>query len=197
MSNYKNKENLVLNYLRSYVRDNGYPPTVREVCEAMGFASTSTGQYYLNKLKDSGLISTKGSCNRSITLNDERGSVTMVPVIGTVTAGSPIMAVENYDGYYPLPEEFHADEDTFILTVRGTSMINAGILNGDKIIVKKTSSCKDGDIVVALWDDGATCKRFFRRNGKIILHPENDTLSDIILDSVSIIGVVCGLIRKF
>lgn len=197
MSNSKNKEATVLEYLRSFVNENGYPPTVRELCEAMGFASSATGQYYLKKLKESGAITTRGDGrNRTISLSNQ-GGVTMVPVIGEVTAGSPIFAVENFDGYYPLPEEFHADEDTFILTVRGTSMINAGILNGDKIIVKKTSVCKDGDIVVALWEDGATCKRFFRQNGRFILHPENDALCDIVLDEVSIIGVVRGLIRKF
>lgn len=197
MSNCSDKETKVLEYIRSCIRSNGYPPTVREVCVAMGFASSATGQYYIKKLKKSGLISNKESHNRAISLLKEKQEITMVPIIGTVTAGNPILAVENYDGYYPLPDEFKPDENTFILTVRGNSMINAGILNGDKIIVKKSSAADNGDIVVALWDDCATCKRFFRRNGHIILHPENDELSDIILDDVSILGIVRGLIRHF
>lgn len=197
MSNYKNKETEVLGYIRSYLSDNGFPPTVREVCQAMGFSSSATGQYYINKLKKMGLIANKESRNRAISLLGEKQEIAMVPIIGTVTAGTPIMAVENFDGYFPLPEEFKPDEDTFILTVRGNSMINAGILNGDKIIVKKSSSADNGDIVVAFWDDSATCKRFFRRNGHIVLHPENDELSDIVLNDVSIIGIVCGLIRRF
>ena len=137
MSNYKNKETEVLGYIRAYLSDNGFPPTVREVCQAMGFSSSATGQYYINKLKKMGLIANKESRNRAISLLGEKQEIAMVPIIGTVTAGTPIMAVENFDGYFPLPEEFKPDEDTFILTVRGNSMINAGILNGDKIIVKK------------------------------------------------------------
>ena len=120
-----------------------------------------------------------------------------VPLIGTVTAGTPILAVENLEGYYPLPYDYKSDNDLFMLKVRGESMINAGILDGDKIIVKKQETAENGDIVVALFEDEATVKRFFKRDGKLIFHPENDTMSDIIVNEANILGVVVGLIRKF
>ena len=122
-------------------------------------------------------------------------------MIGTVTAGAPILAAENYEGYYTLPTAEFSGEDLFLLTVKGDSMIEAGIFNGDKIVVRKQSSAENGDIVVAMFDDGieegATVKRFFRRDGKIILHPENSALTDYVLDNVTILGKVIGLLRSF
>lgn len=194
----KNREEQVLDYISEYIDREGYPPTVREICHDVGFASTSTVQYYLKKLEYRGDISFGGAKNRAIVLkNKQKSNAVYVPLVGTVTAGTPILAVENIEGYYPLPEEFHGIGDVFMLNVSGSSMINAGIYDGDKIIVEKTSTCDQGEIVVALVDDSATCKRFFKRDGKFILHPENDALSDIVLDDVSIIGRVKGLVRKF
>jgi len=182
-------------YIVRCIDENGYPPTVRDICEEFDYKSTSTAQYYLKKLEDKGLISYGGK-KRAITIVDKKKFNT-VPVIGTVTAGMPILAVENVESYCPLPDEFPYSDDIFMLRVRGTSMVNAGILSGDKIIVKKTSYCDDGDIIVALVDDCATCKRLFHRDGKVILHPENDYMEDLVYDEVSVIGKVCGLIRKF
>ncbi len=151
-----------------------------------------------NRLKEMGLLNKAENKKRAVTL--KTADVVKVPLIGTVTAGQPIFAVENFDGYYALPSaEFRADE-MFMLRVSGESMIEAGIYDGDKIIVKKQETADDGDIVVAMFDDGieegATVKRFFRREGKIILHPENETMSDFVLDKVTILGRVIGLIRS-
>ncbi len=198
--NYNNKrEEQILEYISDYIENEGYPPTVREICKEVGFASTSTAQYYLKKLEARGLIALGGAKNRAITVKNKplNNKTRYIPLVGTVTAGAPILAVENIEGYYPLPEEFHGIGDLFMLNVSGDSMINAGIFDGDKIIVEKSSTCEQGEIIVALIDDSATCKRFFKRDGKIILHPENETLSDIVLDDVSIIGKVKGLVRKF
>ena len=128
---------------------------------------------------------------------ENQNSYFEVPLIGTVTAGTPILAVENFEDYYPLPLEFKSEAKTFMLKVKGDSMINAGIFDGDKIVVKHQETADNGDIVVALIDDSATVKRFYKRDNKIILHPENDNLKDIVLDDVQILGVVVGLTRKF
>ena len=189
------RESQLYRYISDYLDEYGYPPTVRDMCNKLGFKSTSTAQYYLKKLGDSGLI-TYGGKKRAISLSNKK-TVHYLPVVGTVTAGMPILAVENVESYCPLPEEFPYAEDMFMLRIRGTSMVNAGILSGDKVIVKKTATCDDGDIVIALVEDCATCKRLFHRDGKIILHPENDYMEDMIYDEVAVIGKVCGLIRKF
>ena len=195
MGNIKSRETEVYKFIEEYVREWGYPPTVRDICRSLGFSSTSTAQYYLKKLGDAKMISFGGSKSRAITLT---GSETprMVPLIGTVAAGQPIFAAENIEGYRPIPKEFDCEDEMFMLRVRGNSMIDAGICNGDEIIVRKTDYCDDGDIIVALVEDGATCKRFFRKNGKYVLHPENETMSDIVLDDVAVLGIVRGLIRK-
>lgn len=188
----------VLNFIEEYLEEYGFPPSVREVCQELGFSSTSSAQYYIKKLEKQGLIKLSGAKNRAISLTDKnKRRAIYVPEVGTVTAGTPILAVENLVGYCPLPEDFSTDDDVFALRVSGLSMINAGIYDGDKIIVKKTSTCSDGDIVVALVDDSATVKRFYKKDKRIILHPENETFSDIVLDDVFILGVVIGLIRKF
>lgn len=186
----------VAEYVRKYQCENGYPPSVREICRALGIKSTATAHYYLNKLEERGIITRNANKNRAISLTDTPEFVS-VPLVGTVTAGEPILAVENLEGYYPLPPEFVGGGTCFLLQVKGESMIEAGILNGDKIICEKTDSADNGDIVVALVDDSATVKRFFRRDGKIILHPENPTMTDIVVDSASVIAKVKGLLRKY
>ena len=186
----------VLNFVKRYQSENGFPPSVREICQALSIKSTATAHYYLAKLEKQGSISKNANKNRAIVLSDALDYVS-VPLVGTVTAGTPILAVENLDGYYPLPPELAEEENSFLLQVKGDSMIEAGILDGDKIICRKTQTAENGEIVVALIDDSATVKRFFKRNGKIILHPENERLCDIVLDEAYILGKVTGLIRKY
>ncbi len=188
----------VLDFINQYSEENGFPPTVRDICHELSIKSTATAYSYVNRLKEMGLLNKAENKKRAVTL--KTADIVKVPLIGTVTAGQPIFAVENFDGYYALPSaEFRADE-MFMLRVSGESMIEAGIYDGDKIIVKKQETADDGDIVVAMFDDGieegATVKRFFRREGKIILHPENETMSDFVLDKVTILGRVIGLIRS-
>lgn len=184
-------------YIAKFLEENGYPPTVRDMCKDLSIKSTATAQYYLEKLVDKGLINKSDDKKRSITLLNKKNSYFEVPLIGTVTAGTPILAVENFEDYYPLPLEFKSEAKTFMLKIKGDSMINAGIFDGDKIVVKHQETADNGDIVVALIDDSATVKRFYKRDNKIILHPENDNLKDIVLDDVQILGVVVGLTRKF
>ena len=186
----------VLNFVKRYQSENGFPPSVREICQALSIKSTATAHDYLAKLEKLGSISKNANKNRAIVLADALDYVS-VPLVGTVTAGTPILAVENLDGYYPLPPELAEEENSFLLQVKGDSMIEAGILDGDKIICRKTQTAENGEIVVALIDDSATVKRFFKRNGKIILHPENERLCDIVLDEAYILGKVTGLIRKY
>ena len=189
------KVDRIFKFVQEYITDNGYPPSIREICAYMNFKSTSTAQYYLDKMKEKGLIVKKDNKNRSLSLPNDT-SFLKVPLIGTVTAGEPILAVENLEGYYPIPSEFATDTELFMLKIKGSSMIEAGIFDGDKIIVKKQNSASNGDIVVAFYNDSATCKRFYKKDNKIILHPENSSMEDIILDNVTILGKVQGLIRK-
>lgn len=188
----------VYEYVESYIEDNGFPPSVREIQSRLNIKSTATVYDYLERLKARGLIEKSPAKNRAISLGKRSEShAEMIPVVGRVAAGVPILAVENLDGYCPLPEEFGTSDDKFALKVSGNSMINAGIFNGDTIIVKKQDSADDGQIIVALVDDSATVKRLYRCNGQVVLHPENDEMEDMIFDNVSVIGVVKGLIRKF
>lgn len=187
----------VYEYVDNFLTENGYPPSIREIQNNLGIKSTATVYDYLERLKAKGLITKSPTKNRAIGLSKKTDSIELIPIIGTVTAGQPIFAVENLEGYFPLSSEFCNGEDCFALNVSGDSMINAGIFNGDKIIVKKQSSADDGDIIVALIEDSATVKRFFRRNGKIVLHPENDAMDDMIYDEIIVLGKVQGLIRKF
>lgn len=195
MSKIDEKLKSVYAYVENYITENGYAPTVRDICRDLKVKSTATAHSYLNRLSERGLIKKAEDKKRALSVNQQisRG----VPLIGTVTAGMPIFATENYEDYYTLPKEFNANEDTFILRVKGDSMINAGILHGDKIVVKKQETAENGEIAVVLIDDSATVKRFYKKDNKIVLHPENDAYSDIIVDDAIILGVVEGLIRKF
>ena len=188
-----NKSQEVFDFIQKFIAENGYSPTVREICEACDVKSTATAFTYMNSLVERGLINKAGNRNRAVSLKQ---GVINVPLIGTVAAGQPIFATENYDGVYSIPSNFFTGEDLFMLNVHGDSMINIGMYEGDKIIVRKQESADNGDIVVALVDDSATVKRFFKRNGKIILHPENDDMEDFIFDDVRILGKVVGLMRN-
>jgi len=183
----------IFDFMQKFSAENGYSPTVREICEACDVKSTATAFTYMNSLVERGLINKAGNRNRAVSLKQ---GVINVPLIGTVAAGQPIFATENYDGVYSIPSNFFTGEDLFMLNVHGDSMINIGMYEGDKIIVRKQESADNGDIVVALVDDSATVKRFFKRNGKIILHPENDDMEDFIFDDVRILGKVVGLMRN-
>jgi len=199
----KHKLMEVMNFISKYNEENGYSPTVRDICAALNIPSTATVYTYINRLCEMGLLKKAGNKNRAVSIVGNTGI--KVPLLGTVTAGQPILAYQNYEGYYTLPPEvFHGDsDDLFMLTVKGDSMIEAGIFNGDKVVVHKQSSADNGDIVVAMFsedgiEEGATVKRFFRRSETcIVLHPENSTMSDFVLNDVTILGKVIGLIRSF
>lgn len=196
----KRKLDEVLEFINRYNDENGFPPTVREICKELGIKSTATVYDYINRLKAAGHLNKAENKKRAVTVRNS-GSVS-VPLVGTVTAGQPILASENYEGYYALPSSEFKGDSLFMLTVKGDSMIEAGIFNGDKIVVRKQETAENGDVVVAMFNDGieegATVKRYYRRDGKIILHPENAALSDFVLDEengVQILGKVIGLMR--
>lgn len=191
------KLNQVYEFMVDFIQDNGFPPSTREMCAKLNIKSTATAHSYIEKLKSKGLLDKPPQKKRALSLSHD-SNFKKIPLIGTIRAGSPIFAVENLEGYYPLPEEFNTNGNEFALKVQGDSMINAGIYDNDVIIVNQQNSANNGEIVVALIDDSATVKRFYKKKGKIILHPENDNLEDMIYDDkVIILGVVKGLFRKF
>ncbi len=182
MSKIDEKIKKVFEYTEKYVKENGFPPSVREICSAVGIKSTATCHYYLKKLEESGAITIKDNKKRAIILNTpQKAESISVPLIGTITAGTPIFAYENLEEYCPLPKEFGDEQEIFMLRVKGDSMIEAGIYDGDRVIVKKQSVCKNGEIAIAYYDECATVKRFYKKSDHVVLHPENQTMSDIIL----------------
>ncbi len=187
----------VMDYIRKFTEENGYTPSVREIAKECGIKSTATVHSYLAKLQDKGYLTKATNKKRSVTFSKSSG--VSIPLIGTVTAGQPIFAYENYEDYYTFPIGEFKGEDLFMLRVEGTSMIDAGIMNGDKIIVRRQNTAENGEIVVAMVEDSATVKRFYRKKGQIILHPENESLSDMIFNDgeVSILGKVVGLMRNY
>lgn len=194
-----NEEKLtkVMDYIRKFTEENGYTPSVREIGKECGIKSTATVHSYIEKLQTKGYLSKTDNKKRAVTISKSSG--VNIPLIGTVTAGQPIFAYENYEDYYTFPAGEFKGENLFMLRVQGSSMIDAGICDGDKIIVRKQEVAQNGEIVVALVDDGATVKRFYAKNGQIILHPENETLSDMIFapEEVKILGKVVGLMRNY
>ena len=192
MSDLNPKALEILDYIRERI-DQGLPPSVREICAALEIKSTSTAHKYLKELQEHGLIEKGDRMNRAITLPEERSL--RVPLLGTVTAGQPILAVEEVEGYVPFRGQGLSSKDLFALRVRGESMIKAGILDGDIVIIRKTPTAENGQIVVALVEDEATVKRFYKENGHYRLQPENDAMEPIITDHVEILGKVIGLIR--
>jgi repressor LexA len=193
----------VLNYIYMQVQEKGYPPTVREIGNAVDLSSTSTVHGHLSRLEKAGLIFRDPTKPRAIEVTEMGLSKLgiksdQMPLLGVVTAGEPILAVEEATDFFPIPPNFkNISDDLFMLTIRGESMINVGILNNDSVIVKKQSSAQNGEIVIAITDeDEATCKRFFKEKNHIRLQPENDTMDPIILDNVRILGKVIGLYRS-
>lgn len=194
------KQTEILEYIKSQILNKGYPPSVRDICTAVNLKSTSSVHAHLETLEKNGYIRRDPTKPRAIEIIDDnfnltRREVVNVPLIGQVAAGQPLLAVENITSYFPIPAEFIPKEEVFMLNVKGESMVNAGIYDGDQIIVKQQCTASNGEIVVALVDDSATVKRFYKENGHIRLQPENDFMEPIIVDSCEIIGKVIGLIR--
>ena len=194
------KQSEILEYIKSQILNKGYPPSVRDICSAVNLKSTSSVHAHLESLEKNGYIRRDPTKTRTIEIIDDNFNLTRremvnVPVLGQVAAGEPILAVDNITGYFPIPSEFMPNEETFILTVKGDSMINIGIYNGDQIVVEKCNTAENGEIIVALIDDSATVKRFYKENGHIRFQPENDFMDPIIADDCMILGKVIGLMR--
>lgn len=196
------KQTEILEFMKSEILSKGYPPSVREICEAVNLKSTSSVHAHLETLEKNGYIKRDATKPRAIEIIDDdfnltRREVVNVPLIGTVAAGQPILAEENIEDYFPIPVEMMPNQDCFMLTVKGESMINAGIFNGDKVLVKCQSTASNGDMVVALVDDSATVKTFYKENGHYRLQPENDNMEPIIVNEASVLGKVFGVMRFF
>lgn len=199
----KNKQMAVLAYIHKQVTEHGYPPTVREICSAVGLSSTSTVHGHINRLIEKGFLRKDSAKPRALEITPKgldllgvKPIQTKIPMLGVVTAGQPILAVQDATDFFPVPPSIQDNNDLFMLKIRGTSMIKAGILNGDDVIVRKQSTARNGDIVIAMNDDNeATCKRFFREKDRFRLQPENDTMDPIFLKNVKILGKVIGLFR--
>lgn len=196
------KQREILEFIKSKIINKGYPPSVREICEAVKLKSTSSVHSHLETLEKNGFIRRDPSKPRAIEIIDDEFNLTRrelvnVPIVGTITAGQPILAVENVDSYFPIPSEFMPNGETFMLRVKGDSMINAGIFDQDKILIQKQSHAKNGDYIVALLDEEVTVKTFYKENGYIRLQPENDTMEAIIVENLQILGIVIGLFRIF
>ena len=194
------KQTEILEYIKECVLKKGYPPSVREICEAVHLKSTSSVHSHLATLEEKGYIRRDPTKPRTIEIIDEefnpaRRELVNIPVVGTVAAGQPILAEENISDYFPVPADILPNADVFMLEVKGESMINAAILNGDKLIVRIQNTAENGDKVVALLDDSATVKTFYKEDGHYRLQPENDSLDPIIADHVQILGKVVGVIR--
>lgn len=192
----------ILEYIKSEILRRGFPPAVREICEAVHLKSTSSVHAHLETLEKNGYIRRDPTKPRAIEILDDsfqllRREIVNVPIIGTIAAGSPLLAVENIENYFPIPSEYMPNAQTFMLHVRGESMINAGILPGDHILVRQQNTANNGDIVAALIDDSATVKTFYRENGYFRLQPENDNMEPIIVQELHILGKVIGVFRFF
>ncbi|RQD67206.1 MAG: transcriptional repressor LexA [Tindallia sp. MSAO_Bac2] len=199
------KQKSVLDFLKEVVHKRGYPPSVRETCEAVGLKSTSTVHSHLTNLEKKGYIKRDPTKPRAIEIMDYphqeqsfKKRMVNVPLVGKVTAGQPILANENIEDVFPLPQDFlETSEDVFLLQVEGSSMVEAGILDGDSVIVKKQSTAQNGDIVVALLDDEATVKRFYKEKKGFRLQPENSAMEPFYVSEVVILGKIIGLLRRF
>lgn len=207
-----NREKDILNFIEKQVKEVGYAPSVREIGKAVGLSSTATVHAYLAKLEEKGFIKKetqkgrtlrllKGSNNKSVEKKEEKSfysdrELVDVPVVGKITAGAPILAVENITDSFLIPVDFVGNSESFMLTVSGESMIEAGILDGDYILVKKQNVARNGEIVVAMIEDEATVKTFFKEDGHIRLQPENSTMDPIIVPDCQILGKVVGVFRK-
>lgn len=196
------KQQEILDFLKKEILSKGYPPAVREICDAVNLKSTSSVHSHLETLEKNGYIRRDPTKPRAIEIMDDsfnylrtETEITSIPIVGTVAAGQPLLAVENVSDYFPFPADLLPNEETFILKVKGESMINMGIYDGDYLVVEKKKTAKNGDVVVALVDDSATVKRFYKENGHYRLQPENDYMDPIIVDHCEILGKAIRLIR--
>lgn len=206
------KQQEILNFMKSQILAKGYPPSVREICEAVNLRSTSSVHAHLETLEKNGYIRRDSSKTRAIEIidddfnntknesiigvsNDSGREMVNVPMVGTVAAGQPLLAVENINDYFPIPVDMLPNAETFMLRVKGDSMINMGIYEGDQLIIERRNTASNGEVIVALVDDSATVKRFYKENGHYRLQPENDFMEPIIVDHCEILGKVIGLIR--
>ena len=192
----------ILEYIKSQILERGFPPAVREICEAVNLKSTSSVHSHLETLEKNGYIRRDPTKPRAIEILDDNFNLTRremvnVPIVGQVAAGEPILAQQNIENYFPIPVDFMPNSQTFLLKVKGESMINAGILDGDMVLVEETPAASNGDMVVALVDDGATVKTFYKEEGILRLQPENDFMDPIIVKEVTILGKVIGVFRFF
>ena len=196
------KQQQILDYIKEEILNRGYPPTVREICETVNLKSTSSVHSHLETLEKNGYIRRDPTKPRAIEICDDsfqmvRTEMVSLPVVGRVAAGTPILAEQNIDEYFPVPADVVPRGESFILNVHGDSMINAGIFDGDRIFVNACNTARNGDIIVALIDDSATVKTFYRENGHIRLQPENDTMDPIIVNDCQILGKVFGVYRFY
>ena len=196
------KQKEILEFMKNEILSKGYPPAVREICEAVNLKSTSSVHSHLETLEKNGYIRRDPAKPRAIEIVDDnfnltRREIVNVPIVGTVTAGQPILAVENIESYFPIPMDYMPNQETFMLKVKGESMINAGIFDGDTILVQKQAHAKNGDFVVALIEDSVTVKTFYKEKDYYRLQPENDYMEPIIVPEVEILGKVIGLFRMF
>ena len=196
------KQREILEYMKEQILQKGYPPAVREICQAVNLKSTSSVHSHLETLEKNGYIRRDPTKPRAIEILDDdfnltRREVVNVPVIGQVAAGEPILAEQNIQDYFPIPAEMMPNAESFMLKVKGESMINAGILSGDTVLVQKQNTARNGDMVVALVDDSATVKTFYKEDGHFRLQPENDDMDPIIVENCEILGKVFGVFRFF
>ena len=197
------KQAEILDYIKNEIINRGFPPTVRDICDAVNLKSTSSVHSHLETLERNGYIRRDPTKPRAIEIVDDnfnlaRRELVNVPVVGRVAAGEPILAVENVENYFPIPAEFMPNSQTFMLNVKGESMVNAGILDGDQILVQQQSTAENGEIVGALIDDSATVKTFYKEDGYYRLQPENDAMEPIIVQGeLQILGKVIGVFRFF
>ena len=196
------KQSEILDYIKLQILKRGFPPSVREICEAVDLKSTSSVHSHLETLEKNGYIRRDPTKPRAIEILDDefnitRREMTSVPIIGSVAAGQPLYAEQNIEDYFPIPVDRLPNKQTFLLKVKGESMIDAGILNGDLVLVEETPSASNGDIVVALVEDGATVKTFYKEKGVYRLQPENAFMDPIIVKEVTILGKVIGVFRFF
>ena len=195
------KQQEILDYIKSEILNRGFPPAVRDICEAVNLKSTSSVHSHLETLEKNGYIRRDPSKPRAIEIIDDnfnlvRREVVNVPILGSVAAGQPLLAVENVENYFPIPAEYMPNAETFMLNVKGDSMVEVGILDGDQVIVEKRSTARNGEIVVALVDDSATVKTFYKEDGFYRLQPENESMEPIIINGeVQILGKVIGVLR--
>ena len=195
-----NKQEEILEYIKDQIMNRGFPPAVREICEAVNLKSTSSVHAHLETLEKNGYIRRDPTKPRAIEILDDnfnmvRRELVNVPVVGRVAAGEPILATENVESYFPIPAEYVPKNPTFMLTVKGDSMINAGIFSGDHLLIEQKSTAENGEIIVALLDDSATVKTFYKEDGHYRLQPQNDAMEPIITDDVQILGKVIGVFR--